>query len=155
MSFMFNDVAHDIYDIWGIEGSLSGAIEKGVTKQHTYVMDMPANVKNSENVSVVAMLMDYFTGEIIAAEKVKLGEEKLTAIESVAGSTLNADVKAGAGAVVVTANNATAEIFTIDGKLIASQSVNGTATISTNGLHGTIIVRVADNKDTYVKKITL
>ena len=155
MSVMFNDVAHDIYDIWGIEGSLSGAIEKGVTKQHTYVMDMPANVKNTANVSVVAMLMDYFTGEIIAAEKVKLGEEKLTAIESVAGSALNADVKAVAGAVVVTANNATAEIFTIDGKLIASQNVNGTATISTSGLHGTIIVRVADNMDTYVKKITL
>ena len=112
-------------------------------------------MKNTANVSVVAMLMDYFTGEIIAAEKVKLGEEKLTAIESVAGSALNADVKAVAGAVVVTANNATAEIFTIDGKLIASQNVNGTATISTSGLHGTIIVRVADNKDTYVKKITL
>ena len=155
MSLKFNDVALDIYDLWGVEGSLSGSIEKGVTKQHTYVMDMPASVSNSANVSVVAMLMDYFTGEIIAAEKVKLGEEKLTAIESVSGSTLNADVKAAAGAVVVTANNATAQIYTLDGKLIASQSVNGTATISTNGLKGTIIVRVADNKDAFVKKITL
>lgn len=151
----YNDVARGIYDAWGIEGSMSGAIQKGKAKAHTYTFTMPGTVKNKENLSIVALLMDAYTGEIIAAEKVKLGEEKLTAIESVAGSTLNADVKTVAGAVVVTANNATAEIFTIDGKLIASQSVNGTATISTSGLHGTIIVRVADNKDTYVKKITL
>jgi hypothetical protein len=68
---------------------------------------------------------------------------------------MNADVKAIPGELIITASNATASVYTIDGKLIASRYVNGTASISTNGLNGTVIVKIEDGKDAFVKKFTL
>ncbi|MBQ2123303.1 MAG: Omp28-related outer membrane protein [Bacteroidaceae bacterium] len=151
----YNDVARGIYDAWGIEGSLSGTVQSGKAKAHTYTIPMPAEIQNPDNVSVVAMLMDAYTGEIIAAEKAKLGEEKLTAIGTITKNEMNADIAATEGAVIVTATNATAKVYTIDGKLLATQSVNGIATIPTNGWSGTIIVRVENGNDVVVKKINL
>ena len=151
----FNDVARYIYDAWGIEGSLSGKVLSGKAKTHTYTIPMPATIQNPENVSVVALLMDAYTGEIISAEKAKLGEEKLTAIGTITKDEMNASISATDGAIVVTATNATAQLYTIDGKLLATQSVNGTATIPTNGWSGTVIVRVENGNDVAIKKINL
>lgn len=151
----YNDVACDIYDAWGIEGSMSGAIQSGKAKEHSYTIPVTSNIKNLKNVSVVALLMDAMSGEIIAAEKAKLGEEKLTAIGAITMNKMNADIAATEGAVIVTANNATAKVYAIDGKLLATQSVNGTATIPTNAWSGTVIVRVENGNDVVVKKINL
>lgn len=151
----YNDVACDIYDAWGIEGSMSGAIQSGKAKEHSYTIPVTSNIKNLKNVSVVALLMDAMSGEIIAAEKAKLGEEKLTAIGAITMNKMNADIAATEGAVIVTATNATAKVYAIDGKLLATQSVNGTATIPTNGWSGTVIVRVENGNDVVVKKINL
>ena len=151
----YNDVARGIYDAWGIEGSMSGAIEKWTAKQHTYTIPVPAEVKKTDNLTVVALLMDAYTGEVIAAEKAKLGEEKLTAIGAVTKSEMNASISATDGAVIVSAVRATAKIYALDGKLLATQSVNGTATIPTNGWSGTVIVRVENGNDVVVKKIVL
>ena len=148
-------VARGIYDAWGIEGSMSGAIEKWTAKQHTYTIPVPAEVKKTDNLTVVALLMDAYTGEVIAAEKAKLGEEKLTAIGAVTKSEMNASISATEGAVIVSAVRATAKIYSLDGKLLATQSVNGTATIPTNGWSGTVIVRVENGNDVVVKKIVL
>lgn len=151
----YNDVARGIYDPWGIQGSMSGAIQKGKAKAHTYTITVPSTVKKKENLSIVVLLMDVYTGEIIAAEKAKVGEEKLTAIDTVAKSEMNASISATEGAVIVSATHATAQIYTLDGKLLATQSVNGTATIPTNGWNGTVIVRVENGNDVVVKKVVL
>ena len=66
-----------------------------------------------------------------------------------------ADRETTEGAVIVKATNATAKVYTIDGKLLAAQSVNGTATIPTNGWSGVVIVRVENGNDVVVKKIVL
>jgi hypothetical protein len=99
--------------------------------------------------------MDGYTGEIIAAEKAYVGESTTTGIESVANNEMNADIKVIPGALFVTANTATAKLYTTDGKLLSSHNVNGSATISTKDLNGTIIVRVENGKDSFVKKIAL
>lgn len=151
----YDDVARGIYDIFGIEGSLSGPIQSGVVKEHTLTIEVPSNIRNIDNVSVVALLMDGYTGEIIAAEKAYVGESTTTGIESVANNEMNADIKVIPGALFVTANTATAKLYTTDGKLLSSHNVNGSATISTKDLNGTIIVRVENGKDSFVKKIAL
>ena len=151
----YNDVARGIYDPWGIEGSLSGAVNKWEAKKHTYTIPVPAAIKKFDNLHIVALLLDANTGEIINAEKAKVGEEKLTAIGTITKNELNADIAATEGAVIVTATNATAKVYTIDGKLLAAQSVNGTATIPTNGWSGAVIVRVENGNDVVVKKIVL
>ena len=151
----YDDVARGIYDIFGIEGRLSGPIQSGVVKEHTLTIEVPSNIRNIDNVSVVALLMDGYTGEIIAAEKAYVGESTTTGIESVANNEMNADIKVIPGALFVTANTATAKLYTTDGKLLSSHNVNGSATISTKDLNGTIIVRVENGKDSFVKKIAL
>lgn len=151
----YDDVARGIYDIFGIEGSLSGPIQSGVVKEHTITIEVPDNIRNIDNVSVVALLMDGYTGEIIAAEKAYVGESTTTGIESVANSEMNAAIKVVPGALFVTANNATAKLYTTDGKLLSSHNVNGSTTISTKDLNGTIIVRVENGKDSFVKKVAL
>lgn len=151
----YDDVARGIYDIFGIEGSISGPIQSGVVKEHTITIEVPDNIRNIDNVSVVALLMDGYTGEIIAAEKAYVGESTTTGIESVANSEMNAAIKVVPGALFVTANNATAKLYTTDGKLLSSHNVNGSTTISTKDLNGTIIVRVENGKDSFVKKVAL
>ena len=152
---IYNDVARGIYDAWGIQGSLSGTIQQGVPLQHTYTIPVPSAVKKTDNLSVVALLMDAYTGEIIAAEKAKLGEEKLTSIGAVSASEMNANIQLVAGALCITATNATANVYTLDGKLLATQSVNGTASIATSGWNGIVIVKVENGNEAFVKKIAL
>jgi hypothetical protein len=152
---IFEDVARGIYDCFGIEGSLSGAISRDQVKTHTCTIELPANIKNIDNVSVVALLFDNITGEIIAAEKAFVGEAVLTGIETVTENDMNASVKAVAGNLVIAAQNATANIYNAEGKLLHSEAVNGEATVSTQNMHGTIIVRVENGNDAFVKKIAL
>lgn len=152
---IFEDVARGIYDCFGIEGSLSGAISRDQVKTHTCTIELPANIKNIDNVSVVALLFDNITGEIIAAEKAFVGEAVLTGIETVTENEMNASVKAVAGNLVIVAQNATANIYNAEGKLLHSEAVNGEATVSTQNMHGTIIVRVENGNDAFVKKIAL
>lgn len=152
---IFEDVARGIYDCFGIEGSLSGAISRDQVKTHTCTIELPANIKNIDNVSVVALLFDNITGEIIAAEKAFVGEAVLTGIETVTENEMNASVKAVAGNLVIAAQNATANIYNAEGKLLHSEAVNGEATVSTQNMHGTIIVRVENGNDAFVKKIAL
>lgn len=154
-SNIFDDVARGIYDCFGIEGSLSGAISTNDVKTHTYTIDVPNSIKNFDNVSVVALLFDIVTGEIIAAEKAYLGESVLTGIETVTENEMNASVKAVQGNLLITAQEATVNIYNVEGKLLHSEAVNGTANVSTQNMNGTIIVRVENGKDAFVKKIAL
>ena len=140
---------------FGIEGSLSGAISTNDVKTHTYTIDVPNSIKNFDNVSVVALLFDIVTGEIIAAEKAYLGESVLTGIETVTENEMNASVKAVQGNLLITAQEATVNIYNVEGKLLHSEAVNGTANVSTQNMNGTIIVRVENGKDAFVKKIAL
>lgn len=73
VSWTYSDTARDIFDVWGIAGSVPSSVEKGTGYEYKYSLDMK-NVKNVENTSVIAMLIDNETGVIINAKKVAYAE---------------------------------------------------------------------------------
>ena len=148
----FNEVARGIYNCWGIEGSLPNNIANGQTYTHKITVAMPAAISKTANCSVVALLIDNYSGEIVNAAKAKLNEAT-TGLNTVANGTLAAEISAAAGAINVVAAQGTATVYTIDGKLVAKAQMNGAATIAV--AKGAYIVRVENGNDVVVKKVVL
>lgn len=69
------DVARGIYGgTNGIEGSVPETIQEGITYKHEYSFNLPRNVQNKDNISIVALLIDNKMGEILNADSYELGE---------------------------------------------------------------------------------
>lgn len=69
------DVARGIYGgTNGIKGSVPETIQEGTTYKHEYSINLPRNVQNKENISIVALLIDNKIGEILNADLFQLGE---------------------------------------------------------------------------------
>lgn len=150
----FNDVAVGIYDCLGIEGSLSGTIEKNKAKLHTHTITLPAKVQNKDNVRIVALLLDAVTGEIVNAQQVRIGEA--TGNKEIKDNGFSATVEvSNALLTVTTTENAVADLYSVDGTKVATATINGSATIPVAGLKGTYIVRVNNGNDVVVRKIIL
>ena len=148
----FDAIARGIYNCMGIAGSLPMAIANGQTYTHKITVPMPNTISKTANCSVVALLIDNFSGEIVNAAKAKLNEAT-TGLNTVANGTLAAEISAAAGAINVVAAQGTATVYTADGKLVAKAQVNGAATIAV--AKGAYIVRVENGNDVVVKKVVL
>lgn len=147
-----DDVARGIYNCYGIEGSLPTGILNGETYSHKTTVSMPSGIANVNNCSVVALLIDNYSGEIINAVKEKLNEAT-TGIESMNNGTLAAEISVEGNAISVKAAQGTAAVYATDGKLVAKTAVNGAATL--NVAKGSYIVRVENGNDVVVKKVVL
>lgn len=147
----FNHVARGIYDCNGIVGSLPGQAVVGETMYHHYTIEVPASVVDLNNCSVVAMLIDNESGEIVTAAKAKVG----TATTGIADAAADAaaEISVANGAIQVNAAAGTASVYTVDGKLVASAAVEGSASISVE--KGTYVVRVVNGNSVSVKKVVL
>ena len=155
INMTFNDVARGIYDCLGIEGSFVGEIKANEAKTHEYTIQLPDNIKNKDNVRIVALLIREATGEIVNAQQVKIGGS-ITSINNMEISGFSASVEVNNGMLNITANEvATAEIYSINGAQIMTASVNGSATLPVTRLKGVYIVRVNNGKDVVVRKIVL
>ena len=146
------NTARAIFLTLGIAGSLPMAIANGQTYTHKITVPMPNTISKTANCSVVALLIDNFSGEIVNAAKAKLNEAT-TGLNTVANGTLAAEISAVAGAINVVAAQGTATVYTADGKLVAKAQVNGAATIAV--AKGAYIVRVENGNDVVVKKVVL
>lgn len=66
----FNDVARGIYPgLNGLEGSVPKSVEKGKAYEYEYTFDLPDNIQDKKNISIVTLLIDSKTGEIMNADK--------------------------------------------------------------------------------------
>lgn len=75
VEMLHDNVARGIYpDVNGINGSVPSSIKKGKTYDYEYSLTLPTNVQNKDNVRIVALLIDNWTGEIINAADCKIGE---------------------------------------------------------------------------------
>lgn len=150
----FNDVSRRLEGTYGIEGSLDDVtIEAGKTIVHECSFNMPRTVKDVNNLYVIALLFDVATGEIVTAEKAKVGESVWTAIDQV-NSEVAADVVVAEGALNVSANGKV-QIYTIDGKLVSNVNANGSVSVPTMGMKGVHVVRVITADGVKVMKVAL
>lgn len=153
----YNDVARGIYDCFGVEGSLNSNIQSGSMQTHTYSIPVPESISNIANTTLVAMVVDTETMEVINAVEVKVGESNTTGIEAVK-EPAKASISVNGNAITVTTDgngSAVAKVYSTDGKLVAQATVNGSATLAVDGQKGTYIVRVENGNDVTVKKVML
>ena len=123
-------------------------------KAHTVYTDvksipMPDGV-NVDASNVVIVVYDNKTREVVNSASAWMGYTT-TGIEKNTTPASEAMVTVANGAFNVTAQNATAEVYGVDGKLVSSCTVNGTASLPTFG-HGIYVLRVVQDGKAYTKK---
>ncbi len=157
----FDHVARYINDpIASADASMLPAVTAGSQVTHTTTIsiakkDLPAAENfNKSNLKLAALLVDNTSGAIITGVQAPVGETSdWSAIESVKTTEGSAAIDVADGAFTVTADNAKAEVFSVDGKLVSSCTVNGTASLPTFG-KGVYVIRVVENGNVTTKKAT-
>lgn len=150
----FNDIARTIDSPWGDEHLLPACKAGEKVTLDPVVIDMPESIESSktDDVNVTALLIDQRTGIIVTASRVKFGESGwAVGINKVENATDEPVIEVAEGAFNVTAENATAKVYTMDGKLVTSATVKGSASIPTFG-NGAYIIRVEANGQKFAKK---
>lgn len=104
-----------------------------------------------ENLNVVALLIDQETYAIVTAVKTPINSTSLPSSINTVNKEGGAQIEALNGAFSVKATNATAEVYTLDGRLVSSCTVNGEASLPTFG-QGTYIIRVVEGNKIISKK---
>lgn len=141
VSWVYDDVARGIYNLYGLNASAMTDPEAMTYYNYSYEVPL-TNVQNIDKTSIVAMLLDNQTREIINAVQVPL--LNASGVDDVIGDEAAVSVRAEMGAVVVN-GAAVTEVYTIDGRRAAT--AYGEATI--NLPSGLYIVKA----DKVVKKV--
>ena len=131
------------------ENAALPAINPGPSITHTEEFTLSSDIA-VDNCNIVAVLYDNKTGEVANSVTTWLGSTT-TGIDQAKLDKVNADVTVADGAFNVTAENATAEVFSVDGKLMSSCTVNGNASLPTFG-KGVYVLRVVQNGNVLTKK---
>ncbi len=118
------------------------AMNPGPGTTHTAEFTLSDDV-NVDNCNIIGVVYDNKTGEVVNTVTTWLGATT-TGIDKAEISKADADVTVADGAFNVTADNATAQVFSVDGKLMSSCTVNGTASLPTFG-KGVYVLRVVQN----------
>lgn len=150
----FNDVARTIDSPWGDKHLLPACKAGEKVTLDPVNVEMPESIEGSKvgDVSVTALLIDQRTGIIVTASRVKYNESGwAVGINKVENATDEPVIEVAEGAFNVTAENATAKVYTMDGKLVTSATVKGSASIPTFG-NGAYIIRVEANGQKFAKK---
>lgn len=150
----FNDIARTIDSPWGDKHLLPACKAGEKVTLDPVVIEMPSSIESSktDDVNVTALLIDQRTGVIVTASRVKFGESGwAVGINKVENATDEPVIEVAEGAFNVTAENATAKVYTMDGKLVTSATVKGSASIPTFG-NGAYIIRVEANGQKFAKK---
>ncbi len=136
----FNDVARNCSRPMGIANSLPTSIEKG--KAYEYNADLVLDdVKDTNNVRVVAMVINGLTGAIENAVSVKTPYNSVEAVED----ANSAKAYGAEGAIIISGNADHADVYAIDGRHVASNVKK-----EVRGLSAGIYVVVLDGKSVKV-----
>lgn len=148
----FNHTSRSIINPLGSEKEYAlPEVKAGTPVKVSSRLTLPT-VNNRKNVKLAALLIDLGTGVVVTGRQVALGNESnASAIDEVEGAA--AQISVNNGAFDVKADNAKAEVYSVDGKLVSSCTVNGEASLPTFG-KGVYVIRVVANGKVYTEKAT-
>lgn len=148
----FNHTSRSIINPLGSEKEYAlPAVKAGIPVEISSKLTFPT-VSNKSNVKLAALLIDLGTGVVVTGRQVALGNTSTpSAIDEVEGAA--AQISVNNGAFDVKADNAKAEVYSVDGKLVSSCTVNGEASLPTFG-KGVYVIRVVANGKIYTEKAT-
>ncbi|MDE5870453.1 MAG: Omp28-related outer membrane protein, partial [Muribaculaceae bacterium] len=119
VSLIFNDVVRSYYGCEGLPGSIPTEIKKGEEYVHECRIPL-TNVTNKDEVSVVAMLIDATTGEIINGAKQKHPTSAVSAIQTEDRGRINIE----GSTLTLLESDMDAELFSVAGKKVATLKPN-------------------------------
>lgn len=148
----FNHTSRSIINPLGSEKEYAlPEVKAGTPVKVSSRLTLPT-VNNRKNLKLAALLIDLGTGVVVTGRQVALGNESnASAIDEVEGAA--AQISVNNGAFDVKADNAKAEVYSVDGKLVSSCTVNGEASLPTFG-KGVYVIRVVANGKVYTEKAT-
>lgn len=144
VSLMYNDVARNIWNWTGLDGSIPSNIEADKEMEYTFKMDV-SNVTNHKNATIIAILIDRSNGEIVTGGKNSIRDAKETnhVVELNGGYAVSATN--GMLSVSGEFNNAT--VYSINGVKMASMTEAGSINLPAG------IYAVSVEKDGEIKVI--
>lgn len=142
VDLMYSDVARNIFDVYGMPGSLPTDIEVDTPYEHTAEISL-ANVTDVENASIVAMIIDQTYGYIVNAVVKSLGNSSVSDI----ADTVSTDVIASRGMITL-AGEENGVVYDMGGRRIAAIAGNGSVAVAP----GFYIVTVAGRAHKVVVK---
>lgn len=116
--FVFNDLARYIHGgLKGVDGSV-GSVVAGEEYEKSFVIDIPSNIRNLDNIEVVTMVIDQTNGQILNADMVK-PEYGTAGIYETACSSPALDIRTCDGGFVLNLNEpAQVSVYSVAGTLV-------------------------------------
>ena len=144
-------VARSITEPEGVEGTISAPIEKGKAQSFTYRMTLPENIEKPENATVIVLLIDQGTKEILNAASAPLSA--LSGIDAVKAETATPKVEVVGGQLCVEVADAEVRVYNAAGAQVAARRVNGQAGFCL--APGCYVVRTSNGTTTHTAKVAL
>ncbi len=143
----FDDVARNIFSYNGLTGSVPTTVKKDQGYDYSYTASL-SNVTNTDNIELVAMLLNATSGEIVNA--VKIPASAIGAFGGVADNVAanGVSITAGKGEIRIAGDCDSAEVYGIDGRLVKATAES---TISVPA--GLYIVKASANGKPTVAKV--
>lgn len=145
----------------GVPNSLPAEIKSGGEYGCDYQLTLPDRVYGVDSLCVVTTVFDSRTGVVLNASSTDLVVDVTSAINTVDGNTLNAQIissdNGDVSIILPEAQPSSVRVVGIDGRVVREASANGSDCLSVNcqGLKGCYIVQVMQNGRKTVKKIIL
>ncbi len=146
-SALFDDVARDIFSYSGLSNSVPTTVKKEQVYEYSCTASL-SNVTNTDNIELVAMLLNATSGEIVNA--VKIPASAIGAFGGVADNVADGSVSitAGKGEIRIAGDCDNAAVYGIDGRL-----VKASAESTINVPAGLYIVKASANGKPAVAKV--
>ena len=144
-----NHVARYCNDIDGLSDCIDAPIVKGETQTKTFSIDIPSNVKKPENLTLVVLLLDSDSGEILNAARIVP-----SIIDGIAATTADRpQVSAADGLVAISRFNGHVSIYNAAGQKVADTMVNNSAVFNLE--KGCYVIRTSNAEGVDTLKVTL
>ena len=144
-----NHVARYCNDIDGLSDCIDAPIVKGETQTKTFSIDIPSNVKKPENLTLVVLLLDSDSGEILNAARIV---PSIT--DGIAATTADRpQVSAADGLVAISRFNGHVSIYNAAGQKVADTMVNNSAVFNLE--KGCYVIRTSNAEGVDTLKVTL
>jgi hypothetical protein len=141
----------------GIKNSLPSVIEAGKEYVIETNINIPSTVYDKSNLAIVAIVMNYYTDEVLNVAEVKVPVDP-SGIRPNVSEDANPDVRiswGGQGRLQISADVETpftAEVLTIDGRQVSASVSEGSATI-TLPRRGIYLLRIKQDGRVYTEKV--
>lgn len=147
VSTIYDEVARDIKDAFGIEGSIPASVAGNTPYEYSTTLPT-TNIYNGaiENCTIVALLLNNNSGIIENAAKTRISQ---ASVGAVLGDNTGVEILSANGAIVVNGDYLRCDVYSTDGRAVAT--ANGEQTI--NAAPGLYIVKVTTSNGVKVGKV--